>query len=59
MDWAPLHLGHPHASKKTLHLSDMDVHVFGLDEIKGSELPVAIIVSERQPTRISIAVFVS
>jgi hypothetical protein len=45
MDWEPLHLGHPHASKKTLHLLDMDAHVFGLEEIAGSGRDVAVIVS--------------
>lgn len=45
MDWAVLSLGHEAASKTTVHLIDMDVHVFGLEEIKGSDLPVSILVS--------------
>lgn len=45
MDFAPLHLDHPAASKRTVHMVDLDVHVFGLDEIKHSKLPIAVIVS--------------
>lgn len=44
MDWAPLHLGHPTASRRDIVLVDLPVQVFGLDEIAGSDLPVAVIV---------------
>lgn len=45
MDYSVLELGHGPVSKKTLHLVDLDVHVHGLEEIKGSSLPVAVVVS--------------
>ncbi|WOO79942.1 uncharacterized protein LOC62_02G003456 [Vanrija pseudolonga] len=43
MDFAPLHLDHPPASKKTVWIADLDVHVFGLDEIRGSDLPIGVV----------------
>ncbi|KAL1409340.1 hypothetical protein Q8F55_003322 [Vanrija albida] len=43
MDFAPLHLDHPTASKTTIWIADLDVHVFGLDEIRGSDLPIGVV----------------
>lgn len=45
MDWAPLNLGHPIVSMKEVNLIDLGVQVFGLEEIKGSDLPIAMVVS--------------
>lgn len=45
MDFDNLHLGHPSASKHTVGMLDLYVHVFGLDEIAGSKLPISIAVS--------------
>lgn len=47
MDWAILDLGYPPVSKRTVHIADLDAHVWGLDLIEGGELPVAMIVSAR------------
>lgn len=48
MDYTILHCGHPAVSQHVVTLADMSVTVHGLDEIKGSSLPVAIIVSCKQ-----------
>ncbi len=45
MDWAILDLGYKPVSKRTINISDLDVHVWGLDLIEGSTLPIAMIVS--------------
>lgn len=50
MDWEPLNLGHPIASMREVNLIDLAVQVFGMDEIEGSDLPVAIIVGSSLPT---------
>lgn len=44
MDFDNLNLGHPPASKHTEGMLDLFVHVFGLDEIAGSNLPISIVV---------------
>ncbi|GMK56131.1 hypothetical protein CspeluHIS016_0211870 [Cutaneotrichosporon spelunceum] len=44
MDYPALDLGHTHASCRTLHLVDLDVHVWGLEEITGSELEVGVVI---------------
>ncbi|BEI79790.1 hypothetical protein CcaverHIS002_0103190 [Cutaneotrichosporon cavernicola] len=44
MDWAILDLGHKPVSKRTVNLSDLEVHVWGLDLIEGSRLPIAMII---------------
>lgn len=43
LDWEILDLGYQHVSKKTVHISDMDVHVWGMAEL--TDLPIGIIVS--------------
>lgn len=45
MDFPSLNLGHAPCSKKAYTLVDLDVTVYGLDEIKGSDRPVAVVVS--------------
>jgi hypothetical protein len=45
MDYSVLDFGKGPVSKETVHLVDLDVHVHGLREIEGGQLPVAIIVS--------------
>lgn len=48
MDYPALDLGHKHASRTTLALVDLDVHIWGLEEIAGSALPVGVVVSLRR-----------
>lgn len=48
-DFPPLILEHKPRSKRTVTLVDLDVDVYGLDEIKGSTLPISAIVSSGQP----------
>ncbi|BEI85789.1 hypothetical protein CcaverHIS002_0600760 [Cutaneotrichosporon cavernicola] len=45
MDYPALDLGHKHASRTTLALVDLDVHIWGLDEIAGSNLPVGVVIA--------------
>jgi len=45
MDYSVLDFGLGPVSKKTVQLVDLDVHVHGLREIEGSQLPVAVLVS--------------
>jgi hypothetical protein len=45
MDWEPLNLGHPIVSKTDVTIIDLDVQVFGLEEIRGSTRPIAVVVS--------------
>lgn len=54
MDYAALDMGvgPDKMSKKTISLVDLDVHVFGLDEIKGSTLPIGVVVSGPADTRL-------
>ncbi|BEI92457.1 uncharacterized protein CcaverHIS019_0500850 [Cutaneotrichosporon cavernicola] len=47
MDYPALDLGHKHASRTTLALVDLDVHIWGLDEIAGSNLPVGVVILGR------------
>jgi hypothetical protein len=42
-----LDLGLATLSKRTVHLVDLDVHVYGLDEINGSALPIGAVVRTR------------
>lgn len=42
MDFSNLHLGHPKTSKTVVTIVDMDVFVYGLDEIKDSTRPLAV-----------------
>ncbi len=42
MDFSNLHLGHAPSSKTVLQIVDLDVYVYGLEEIKGSSRPVAV-----------------
>lgn len=44
MDFGILNLGHPEASVHTVDITDMQVFVHGLDEIKDRDLPIAAIV---------------
>lgn len=44
-DWSSLNLGHAPASQRTVHLADLRVDVWGVDEIAGSTRPVTCIVS--------------
>jgi hypothetical protein len=45
MDWDVLDLGHPAVSCTEVALIDLEVQVFGLEEIRGGERDVAVIVS--------------
>lgn len=45
MDKSFLDLGYSHASRKTLTLVDLDVHVWGLEECANSTLPIGVVVS--------------
>lgn len=38
-------LGHPAPSCTVVHIVGLKLHVYGLDEIKGSDLPIAAVVS--------------
>ncbi|KLT41821.1 hypothetical protein CC85DRAFT_246861 [Cutaneotrichosporon oleaginosum] len=42
MDFSNLHLGHKPSSKTVIQIVDMDVYVYGLEEIRGSNRPVAV-----------------
>lgn len=44
MDYPALDLGHKSASRTTLALVDLDVHIWGLEECKGSKLPLGVVV---------------
>jgi hypothetical protein len=46
MDYPSLDLGVAHMSKTTVSLVDLDVHVFGLEEIRGSKLEIGAVVSK-------------
>lgn len=46
MDWDILNIGYPQSSQKMIHLIDMDLHIFGLEEIAGSTRPIAVIVRD-------------
>lgn len=48
MDFGNLALGHPPASHKHVWLVDLAVNVYGLEEIRGSTKPVAVVVSGAQ-----------
>lgn len=45
MDYPTLNLGYPTASRKTVQIVDLDVHIWGLEEIAQSKLPIAVVVS--------------
>ncbi|TXT09115.1 hypothetical protein VHUM_02589 [Vanrija humicola] len=45
MDYPALTLGHREPSKRTLDLVDLTVHVYGLDEIRNSQLPISVIIA--------------
>lgn len=45
MDFGNLALGHPPASHKHVWLVDLAVNVYGLEEIKDSTRPIAVVVS--------------
>jgi hypothetical protein len=45
MHYAGLDLGCPKASKRVLYILDLEVNVYGLDEIAGSTRDVAVAVS--------------
>lgn len=45
MDYPALDLGNKHCSKTHVAIVDLDVYVWGLEEIKGSKLPIAAVVS--------------
>ncbi|BEJ16152.1 hypothetical protein CspHIS471_0507570 [Cutaneotrichosporon sp. HIS471] len=42
MDFSNLHLGHVSASKTVVTIVDMDVFIYGLEEIKDSKRPIAV-----------------
>jgi len=46
MNYAGLDLGYPTASKRVVHVLDLEVNVYGLDEIAGSTRDIAVAVSE-------------
>jgi len=48
LDWESLGLGYDRVSVRTETLIDLDVYVHGLEEIKGSKRPIAMIVSAAQ-----------
>ena len=43
-DYPTLTLGHHATSCSIVHIVGLEVHVYGLEEIKGSNLPVAAVV---------------
>lgn len=43
-EYSDLALGHPPCSCKTVEMVGLKVHVFGLEEIQGSQLPIACVV---------------
>ena len=43
-DYPTLTLGHHATSCSIVHIVGLEVHVYGLEEIKGSSLPVAAVV---------------
>jgi hypothetical protein len=45
MDYSILDMRKGPVSKQTIVLADLEVHVHGLKEIEGSDLPVAVLVS--------------
>lgn len=45
MDYPALDLGNKTCSKTQVSLVDLDVYVWGLEEIKDSKLPIAAVVS--------------
>lgn len=51
MDFPSLNLGHPSCSQRTVDLGDMEVYVYGLDEIAHSGKDIAAIV--RTPGQLS------
>lgn len=48
-DFPSLILDHKPRSKKTVTLVDLDVDVYGLEEIKKSKLPICAVVSAHSP----------
>lgn len=44
MDFSNLHLGHPPSSKTIVTIVDLDVYVYGLEEIKESKRPISVAV---------------
>ncbi|RSH95099.1 hypothetical protein EHS25_000185 [Saitozyma podzolica] len=45
MDYPSLTLGHPDKSLTTIHIVDLKLNIYGLEEIKGSGLPVAAVIA--------------
>ena len=43
-------LGHPEVSIQELNIAGLQTRVFGLEEIKDSSLPIAVVVSDVSPT---------
>jgi hypothetical protein len=48
MDFPSLNLGFKPCSKKQVTIVDLDTYVYGLDEIQGSNRPVAVVVRRTQ-----------
>ncbi|RXK38455.1 hypothetical protein M231_04220 [Tremella mesenterica] len=44
-DYSTLSLGHPPVSRKELHIVGLELRVYGLEEIKDSNLPIACIIA--------------
>ncbi|KAL1409370.1 hypothetical protein Q8F55_003352 [Vanrija albida] len=44
MNFPILDLGYPPASRRTVSIVDTDVHVYGVDEVAGSSLPIGIVI---------------
>ncbi|KAL1411867.1 hypothetical protein Q8F55_002844 [Vanrija albida] len=44
MDFPTLNLGYEPCSKKEMNMVDLDINVFGLDEIVGSTKPIAVVI---------------
>lgn len=53
LDWDILDLGYPQVSQSTVHMIDMDLHIFGLEEIAGGTRPVGVIVGTTFQQRVT------
>jgi hypothetical protein len=54
-DYPTLTLGHPATSCSIVNIVGLEVHVYGLQEIKGSSLPIAAVVRSISHTLTSAA----
>ena len=50
-DYPTLTLGHIHSSCTDLHIVGLELKIYGLDEIRDSELPISVVVSWMWPRK--------